>query len=141
MSDTEAEQAFRQLRDILMMPKTKTSLDILKIWYTGEDVKLLTAGFKTIGMDRYTIEEYSKRTKIPEEKVRETFERLVHRGVLFYYVSRKSGKKKYIIPPLFPGLVEFFIINRNVSIDERRKFVKMFHENPQNWLLIGFSSQ
>lgn len=141
MGETEAEEAYKQLRDVIMMPKTKASLDVLKIWYTEDDAKILISGFKTIGMDRYTIEEYAKKTGIPEEKVRETFEKLVNRGVLFYYVSKRSGKKKYLIPPLFPGLVEYFIINKNVSIDERRKFVKKFHENPQNWLgLLGTGS-
>jgi len=133
MSSAEAEKAYKKLRDIIMMPKNKISMDVLKIWYTDEDAKVLTAGpFKTIGMDRYTIEEYAKKTGMPVGKVKETFDRLAKRGVLFYYVSKKDGKKKFMIPPLFPGLVEYFIINKNVSIDERRKFVKKFHENPQD---------
>ncbi len=141
MSDVEADMAYKKLRKIIMMPKTKTSLEILKIWYDDEDARLLTAGFKTIGMERYTVEDYAKKTGISEEKVRETFERLAYRGVLFYYVSKRDGKKKYLIPPLFPGLIEYFIINKNVSIDERRKFVKKFHDNPQNWMgLLGIGS-
>ena len=142
MSDIETDQAYKKLRDIIMMPKNKVSLDILKIWYTNDDAKVLAAGpFKTIGMDRYTIEDYAKKAGIPENKVRETFDRLAHRGVLFYYVSKKDGKKKFMIPPLFPGLIEYFIINKNVSIDERKKFVKKFHANPQDALnLIGVVS-
>jgi len=133
MSSADAEKAYKKLRDIIMMPKNKISLDVLKIWYSEEDAKVLTAGpFKTIGMDRYTIEDYAKKARLPLDTVRETFERLAHRGVLFYYVSKKDGKKKFMIPPLFPGLVEYFIINKNVSIDERRKFVKKFHEHPQD---------
>ncbi len=132
MSDIEAEDGFRKLRDILMMPKSKSSIDILKIWYTPEDIKVLMAGpFKIIGRDRYTIEDYAEKANLPVELVRETFERLAHRGVLFYYVSRKDGTKKYMIPPLFPGLVEYFIINPNVNIDERRKFVERFHGDPE----------
>jgi len=132
MSDIEAEDAFKKLRDILMMPKSKSSIDILKIWYTPEDIKVLMAGpFRMIGRDRYTIEDYAKFAKLPIETVRETFERLAKRGVLFYYVSRRDGKKKYMIPPLFPGLVEYFIINQNVNIDERRKFVEWFHSDPE----------
>ncbi len=139
MSNADAEKAYKKLRDIIMMQKNKISLDVLKIWYTEEDAKVLTAGpFKTIGMDRYTIEDYAKKSGIPVGKVKETFERLAKRGVLFYYVSKKDGKKKFMIPPLFPGLVEYFIINKNVSIDERRKFVRKFHENPQDALnLLG----
>ncbi|MHA1526417.1 MAG: hypothetical protein ACTSQD_05245, partial [Promethearchaeota archaeon] len=89
MSDIEAEDAFKKLRDILMMPKSKSSIDILKIWYTPEDIKVLMAGpFRMIGRDRYTIEDYAKYAKLPIETVRETFEKLAKRGVLFYYVSR-----------------------------------------------------
>ncbi|MHA1231417.1 MAG: ATP-binding protein [Candidatus Helarchaeota archaeon] len=142
MSDVEAETAYKKLRDIIMMPKSRTSLEILKIWYTPEDAKILTAGpFKTIGVDRYTIEDYAKKAKLPVEKVKETFERLAKRGVLFYYVSKKDGKKKYMIPPLFPGLIEYFIINKNVSIDERRRFVEKFHSNERETLgLISIPS-
>jgi len=44
MSEIEADEAFRKLRDILMMPKSKSSIDVLKIWYTPEDIKVLMAG-------------------------------------------------------------------------------------------------
>ncbi|MBD3228012.1 MAG: 4Fe-4S dicluster domain-containing protein [Candidatus Lokiarchaeota archaeon] len=134
MSDAEGENAYKKLRDIIMMPKNKTSLDVLKIWYTPEDAKVLASGFKTVGMDRFTIKDYAKKTKIPIEKVEETFNRLANRGVLFYYISKRDGKKKFMIPPLFPGLIEYFIINQNVSIDERRKFVEKFHKDEQQAL-------
>ena len=133
MKMTVAEDAFLKLRDIIMMPKNKMSMDILKIWYTDEDAKVLTAGpFQMVMASRFTIEDYAKKSGLPEEVVRETFERLARRGVLFYYVSKRDGKKKYMIPPLFPGLVDYFIINKNISIDERRKFVKKFHADPQD---------
>ncbi|MFX0141506.1 MAG: ATP-binding protein [Candidatus Hodarchaeota archaeon] len=136
MAEKEAKDAFRRLRDVLMMPKSKSSIDILKIWYTPEDIKILMAGpFKRMGIDRYTIEEYADRANFPVETVRDTFERLAKRGVLFYYVSKRDGKKKYMIPPLFPGIVEYFIINQNVNIDERRKFVERFHSDPE---FMGF---
>ncbi|MHA1265361.1 MAG: ATP-binding protein [Candidatus Helarchaeota archaeon] len=139
MGILEPEEAYKRLRDIIKMPKNKVSLDVLKIWYKPEEAQVLTAGpFRMVGMDRYTIIDYAKKSGIPEEKVRDTFERLAHRGVLFYYTSKKDGQKKFMIPPLFPGLVEYFIINKNVSIDERRKFVKMFHSNPQDAMnLLG----
>ena len=138
MATESAEQSYKKLRDIIMMPKNKISLDILKIWYNEDDAKVLTAGpFRMVMADRYSIEDYAKKSGLPEEKVRETFDRLAHRGVLFYYVSKKDGKKKFMIPPLFPGLVEYFIINKNISIDERRKFVKLFHSKEQQGLGLG----
>ncbi|MFX0136336.1 MAG: hypothetical protein ACFFDN_22030, partial [Candidatus Hodarchaeota archaeon] len=115
MATESAEQSYKKLRDIIMMPKNKISLDILKIWYNENDAKVLTAGpFKMVMADRYSIEDYARKSGLPEDKVRETFERLAHRGVLFYYVSKRDGKKKFMIPPLFPGLVEYFIINKNL---------------------------
>ncbi|MHA1376914.1 MAG: ATP-binding protein [Candidatus Helarchaeota archaeon] len=133
--EIDAEQAYKKLRAIIMMPKNKFSLDVLKIWYNEDDAKVLAAGpFKMVMADRYTIEDYAKKAKIPEDQVKETFDRLARRGVLFYYISKKDGKKKFMIPPLFPGLVEYFIINKNISIDERRKFVKKFHANEQESL-------
>ncbi|MHA1297921.1 MAG: ATP-binding protein [Candidatus Helarchaeota archaeon] len=139
MAINSAEQAYKKLRDIIMMPKNKFSMDALKIWYNEEDAKILTAGpFRMVMADRYTIEDYAKKSGLLLEKVKETFERLARRGVLFYYVSKRDGKKKFMIPPLFPGLIEYFIINKNLSIDERRNFVKKFHSNKQDALgLLG----
>ena len=130
MPSEEIEQAYKKLRNIIMMPKNKTSLDILKIWYTEEDAEILAAGpFTTVQQDRFTVEEYAARTGFPVEKIQETFNRLCKRGVLFWHIDRKEdNKKKYMIPPLFPGLVEYFIVSPHNSIDERRAFVKKMHK-------------
>jgi ferredoxin len=130
MSENEVEKAYRKLCDIIMMPKNKLSMDILKILYTKEDAKMLAAGpFTIVQVDRFTIEAYASKTGYPVEEVKETFERLSKRGVLFWVIDRKDGdKKKYTIPPLFPGIVEYFIISPHNSIDERRAFVKKMHK-------------
>ncbi len=130
MPNNETDPSYKKLCDIIMMPKNKLSLEILKIWYTEEDAKILAAGpFTTVQMDRFTAEEYAEKTGLPVEKVTETFERLSKRGVLFWHVDRKDeNKRKYLIPPLFPGLVEYFIISPHNSIDERRAFVKKMHQ-------------
>jgi Na+-translocating ferredoxin:NAD+ oxidoreductase subunit B len=126
MSGKNADQAYRKICDIMMIAKNKASMDILKILYAKEDAKMLAAGpFTVVQMDRFTIEEYAQKTGYPAASVKEAFERLSKRGVLFWVTSRKDkNKKKYLIPPLFPGLVEYFIISPNNSIDERRAFVK-----------------
>jgi Na+-translocating ferredoxin:NAD+ oxidoreductase subunit B len=130
MSENASLAAYKKLRDIIMMPKNKISLEILKIWYTEEDALLLAAGpFTMIQVDRFTPEEYAEKTGLPVEKIKGTFERLARRGVLFWQIDRKDReKKKYMIPPLFPGLVEYFIISPHNSIDERREFVKKMRQ-------------
>ncbi len=141
MSEVIAE-AYEKMREIIMLPKSKTSMEILQEWYTEEDVNVLTAGpFKIVQMDRYTIEDYAEESGLPIEKVKETFERLSPKGLLFWYFDRKDGnKKKYMIPPLFPGLVEYYIISPNNSIDARRKFVKKFHALENDGLMMGVVS-
>jgi Pyruvate/2-oxoacid:ferredoxin oxidoreductase delta subunit len=126
MPEQKSDPAYRKLCDIMMIPKNKESLDILKSLYAEDDAELLTAGpFTVVQMDRFTIEDYAAKTGRPVEDVKEAFERLAKRGVLFWVADRKDpGKKKYLIPPLFPGLVEYFIISPHNSIDERRTFVK-----------------
>ena len=100
MSVNEAEQAYRKLCDIIMMPKNKSSLEILKILYKEEDAKMLASGpFNAVQIDRYTIEDFASKTGYPIEEVKETFNRLCKRGVLFWHTDRKDGdKKKYLIP-------------------------------------------
>lgn len=130
MSDKKIDNAYTKLCDIIMMPKNKQSFEILKILYKEEDAEMLAAGpFTTVQLDRFTVEDYAERTGYPVEKVKETFERLAKRGVLFWLLDRKDeNKKKYTIPPLFPGIVEYFIISPHNSIDERRAFVKKMHQ-------------
>ncbi len=143
MTVAENDQAYLKLRNILMMPKDKLSMELLKIWYSLDDAELLTAGpYQMIGKDRFTVEEYAEKADIPEDKVREAFERMGHRSVLNWYVSKTDGKKRYFIPPLFPGLVEYFIINNRNSIDERRAFIKKFHSSEsEGGMLVNLESK
>ncbi len=138
----EIRPAYYKLRDIIKMPKNLESLKLLKIWYSEEDADILTAGpFRTVSIDQFTIEDYAEKSNLPVEKVRETFERLSPKGLLFWFRDRKDGdKKKYMIPPLFPGLVEYFIISPNNSIDERREFVKRFHSQENESSMINMVS-
>jgi len=132
MTLAENDKAYLKLRDLLMMPKNKLSMEMLKIWYDQDDAELLAAGpFEMVGKSRFTVEEYAEKTGVPVEKVREFFERMGHRSVLNWYVSKRDGKRKYFIPPLFPGLVEYFIINNRNSIDERRAFIKKIHSSEE----------
>lgn len=137
-----AEEAFMYLRDMIMMPKSKISLDVLKMWYTDDDALILAAGpFKMVQMDRYTAEDYAAKTGIQEAMVKETFDRLSHRGVLFWYLDHKDGKKKkYLIPPLFPGLVEYFLISPHNLIDERRAFLKKLEKMEEEGFFFAMES-
>ncbi|MFO7963449.1 MAG: 4Fe-4S binding protein [Desulfobacterales bacterium] len=139
MPELEADQAYRKLCDIIMMPKNKLSIEILKILYPEKDAKMLAAGpFNIVQADRYTIEEFAEKTGYPVDEVKETFERLAKRGVLFWVRDRRdNNKKKYTIPPLFPGIVEYFIVSPHNSIDERRAFVKKMHQREGGGITTG----
>ncbi len=130
MPVNEVDTAYRKLCDIIMIPKNRLSMEIVKILYNEEDAKIIAAGpFRIVQADQYTIEDYARQTGYPVETIRETFERLCRRGVLFWHIDRKDGdKKKYLVPPLFPGLVEYFIVSPHNSIDERRAFVKKMRQ-------------
>ncbi|MHA1797860.1 MAG: hypothetical protein ACTSVY_05365 [Candidatus Helarchaeota archaeon] len=80
MAIESTEKSYKKLRDTIMLPKMKLSMDILKVWYTPEEAELISKGFKTVIMDRYTIEKYAKKFKVPEEKVKRIFEKLAKRG-------------------------------------------------------------
>ncbi len=142
MTEISAETAYNRLRDVILLPKNKRSLDILKMWYSEEDAKVLAAGpFKVVQMDRFTVEEYAEKSGLPIERVMETFDKLSAKGLIFWFIDHKNGgKKKYMIPPLFPGLVEYFIISPNNPIDLRRKFVKKFHEEETEASLVSIVS-
>ena len=142
MQELTAEDAYRKLRDVIMMPKNKRSLEILRMWYSEEDAKVMAAGpFKTVQMDKFTIEEYAEKSGLSVDIVKETFERLSPKGLIFWHIDYKDNdKKKYMIPPLFPGLVEYFIISPHNSIDLRRAFVKKFHEDESESSLVSIVS-
>lgn len=121
-----------------MLPKMKLSDEILRIWYKPEEAELLAKGFKTVLMDRYTVKKYAEKFGIEEAKIKEIFDRLARRGLLFYYFSLKDGAKKYYLPPIMPGLIEYYIVNKNNSIDERREFIKKFTTMEEEGL-VGMS--
>ena len=130
MSGEKTDQAYRKICGIMMIPKNKIYLDILKILYTRKDAEMLAAGpFTVVQMDRFTTEDYAAKTGYPEKEVQATFERLAKRGVLFWVTARNDEtQRKYLIPPLFPGMLEYFIISPHNSLDERRAFINKIHK-------------
>lgn len=142
MQNMTAEEAYKKLRDVIMLPKNRKSMEILKIWYSEDDAKVLAAGpFKTVQLDQYTVEEYAEKSGLPLAKVQETFDKLSPKGLIFWFIDYRDGnKKKYMIPPLFPGLVEYFIISPNNPIDLRREFVRKFHEDETESSLVSVIS-
>ena len=128
MSQDEIESYYRKIRDTLFMPKIKESLKLLKFWFSPEEAFVLSK-FKTPMMDSMSVEKMAKKTKLPEEKIREIFTRLEKKGLLFNYVNKKDNNKLYYaIPPLFPGLFEWFFSSKFVSPDIKREGAKIFHQ-------------
>lgn len=126
ISSAEIEKAYSKLRKTIMLPKMKLSDEIVRIWYKPEEAEIISKGFKTVLMDRYTVKKYASKFGIPEEKVQEIFDKVAKRGLLFYYYSLQDDAKKYYLPPIMPGLIEYYLVNKNNSIDERREFLKKF---------------
>ena len=128
MSEENADKYYRKIRNNIFMPKAKESLKLLKFWFSPEEAKILSK-FKSPMMDSYSIEKMAKNVKLSEEKVQEIFTRLEKKGLLFNYINKKDNNKLYYaLPPLFPGLFEWFFASKFVNLDEKREGAKIFHQ-------------
>lgn len=134
MTETEEDTDYKKIRDALLLPKgMKELLNLLKFWFTPEEAKIVSV-FKTSMMDSLSIDKIAKRTKEPEEKVKNILDGLAKKGLVFTWFNKKLNQKMYTIPMLFPGLFEWYFASKYNSIDDLRKAAKLFVSVESNFM-------
>jgi len=108
------------------VPKTREIMEMLKILFTAEEAEFLTH-FTAPYQDGQTIEQIVEKTGKPREKIQSTIDRLVSRGLLFKFTSKRDNMVYYTLMPLIPGIFEFYFSSGRDS-DEKRKVAELFEK-------------
>lgn len=111
-------------------PRTKEVIEILRILFNEEEAEFLTH-FTAPYQDPETMNQIVERTGKPRERIQAIVDRLVSRGLLFKFTSKKDGNAYYSLMPMIPGIFEFYFSSGRDS-DEKRKVGELFERNYLN---------
>jgi DNA-binding Lrp family transcriptional regulator len=117
------------------VPKTKEVDEMLKVLFTEEEAEFLTH-FTAPYQDGQTVDQIAEKIEKPREKVQAIVDRLVSRGLLFKFASRRDNTVYYTLMPLIPGIFEFYFASGRDS-DEKRKVAELF----EKYYLNGFGME
>jgi Pyruvate/2-oxoacid:ferredoxin oxidoreductase delta subunit len=122
------DDVYERLREkVRAVPKTRELMEILRTWFTEEEAEFLmhfTAPFQ----DPETMDQIVERTGKPPERVQAIADRLVSRGLLFRFTSKRDGNVYYHLMALLPGMLEFYMASGRDS-DEKRKVSELFEKH------------
>jgi electron transport complex protein RnfB len=110
----------------IKVPRTKETLELFRILFTEKEAEFL-AHFTAPYQDSETFDQIVERTGKPQKEVECLVDRLVSKGLLFKYTSRKDGQVHYSLLPMAPGIFEFYFASGPDS-DTKRKVAKLMEK-------------
>ncbi len=115
---------------MLPFPITDTLKELLKILYTKEELEFIIKTFKR--KKSQTIDELIKSSNMDKEDIIRIIEPLTDKGAVFKSTS-SSGLVIYrLLPPIFIGIFEYFLMKKITYSEEEKKvailFEKLFEE-------------
>jgi Pyruvate/2-oxoacid:ferredoxin oxidoreductase delta subunit len=108
-------------------PRTKEVMEILKILFSKEEAEFLTH-FTAPYQDPETIEQIVEKTGKAFEEAQAIVNRLVSKGLLFKFTSRRDGKVYYSLMPMVPGIFEFYFSSGG-DPQEKQKVGELFERH------------
>jgi len=110
----------------IKVPRAREVMEMLRTLFTEEEAEFLTH-FTAPYQDAETIDQIVEKTGKPRKKVQEIVDRLVSRGLLFKFTSKRDGNVYYALMPMIPGIFEFYFVSVRDS-DEKRKVSELFEK-------------
>lgn len=110
----------------IKVPRTRESMEMLKTWFTEEEAEFL-AHFTAPYRDGETMDKIVEKTGKPRERVQTIVDRLVSRGLLFKFTSKRDGNVYYSLMPMVPGMFELYFASGRES-DEKRKVAELYEK-------------
>jgi len=115
---------------MLPFPVTDTLMEILRILYTPEEAEFIIQTFRR--KTSQTMEELKKFSKMEENRILEIVEPLVKKGAIFKAESSAGLMVYRILPPIFIGIFEYYLMKKITYTEEEKKvavlFKKLFEE-------------
>jgi len=110
----------------IKVQRTKETMEMLKTLFTEEEAEFLTH-FTAPYQDPETMDQIAERTGKPREKVQAIVDRLISRGLLFRFTSKRDGNVYYSLMPMIPGIFELYFVSVRDS-DEKRRVAELFEK-------------
>jgi Pyruvate/2-oxoacid:ferredoxin oxidoreductase delta subunit len=128
MAEADVYEKLRQKISLwpIKVPRAREAMEMLKTLFTEEEAEFLTH-FTAPYQDAETMDQIVERTGKPRKRVQEIVDRLVSRGLLFKFMSRRDGNVYYSLMPMVPGIFEFYFVSVRDS-DEKRKMSELFEK-------------
>ncbi|MHA1196535.1 MAG: 4Fe-4S binding protein [Promethearchaeota archaeon] len=115
---------------MLPFPVTDTLIEILKMLYTEEELKFIVKTFKR--KVSQSVDEILKNSKMGEKEFLPILESLVKKGAVFKSTSSKGLTIYRLLPPIFIGIFEYYLMKKINYTEEEKKmavlFKKLFEE-------------
>jgi Pyruvate/2-oxoacid:ferredoxin oxidoreductase delta subunit len=126
LTDAEVYERLREKMSLwpVRVSKNKEIMEMLRILFTEDEARFLIH-FAGPYQDAETMEQIVERTGMPPERIETIVNRLVSRGLLFRFKSKRDGNVHYSLMPMIPGIFEFYFSSGR-DTDEKRKVGELF---------------
>ncbi len=116
---------YEQVRQNLVLgpinaPKHKTIIKLMKVFWNGEEIKILSH-FEKVG-NWISPKELEEKTGIPKNEIKQILARSVRIGTL----AKKSAR--YSLIPLLPGIFEKYYIIRKDTEENQKEAAKLYRD-------------
>ena len=111
---------------MLPFPVTDTLIEILKILYTREELEFIIQTFKR--KKSQTVDELVKSSKMDEKEIIRIIEPLTNKGAVFKSISSTGLVIYRLLPPIFIGIFEYFLMKKIKFTEEEKKVAILFEE-------------
>jgi NAD-dependent dihydropyrimidine dehydrogenase PreA subunit len=109
---------------MLPFPVTETLTKLLKILYTEEELKFIVKTFKRKASQ--TIEELKKNSEMEEHEILGIIEPLTKKGAVFKSESSTGLTIYRLLPPIFVGIFEYFLMKKILYSDHEKEVAELF---------------
>ena len=110
----------------IKVQRTRETMEMLGTLFTEEEATFLTH-FTAPYQDAETMDQIVEKMGKPRKKVQAIVDRLVSRGLLFKFTSKRDGNVYYSLMPMIPGIFELYFVSTRDS-DEKRKVAELFEK-------------
>ncbi|TXT61821.1 MAG: 4Fe-4S ferredoxin iron-sulfur binding domain protein [Promethearchaeota archaeon] len=111
---------------MLPFPVTKTLIKLVEILYTEEELEFIINAFKR--RVSQTLEQLKETTKMTEQEILKITDSLAQKGALFNQPNSKGIMVYRLLPLIFVGIFEYYLMKKIEYSEEEKRVAKLFSE-------------
>jgi NAD-dependent dihydropyrimidine dehydrogenase PreA subunit len=111
---------------MLPFPVTETLKKLVEILYKEEELDFIIKAFKRRASQ--TLEQLKETTKMPEKDILRITESLAGKGALFNQPNSKGVMVYRLLPLIFVGIFEYYLMKKIEYTEEEKKVARLFSD-------------